>query len=150
MGVIIHQQSVGCVYVQALEDFRISTGSINGFPGAKKYEGEGLMYEHCDIFIPAAVEKVITKDNAHKIKAKASPILWFKCPLLSNMFHKSTLHPKNVPGQHNFFANELKTHYLKHCHTTLFKSSMFQQEFIVRNVYSFAMVICLKIWHTLD
>lgn len=28
------------------------------------------MYEECDIFIPAAVEKVITSDNAHKIKAK--------------------------------------------------------------------------------
>lgn len=28
------------------------------------------MFEECDIFVPAAVEKVITGDNAHKIKAK--------------------------------------------------------------------------------
>uniref|UniRef100_A0A1B0D883 glutamate dehydrogenase [NAD(P)(+)] n=1 Tax=Phlebotomus papatasi TaxID=29031 RepID=A0A1B0D883_PHLPP len=40
------------------------------FPGAEAYKGENLMYEPCDIFIPAAVEKVITSDNAHLIQAK--------------------------------------------------------------------------------
>lgn len=28
------------------------------------------MFEQCDIFVPAAIEKVITSDNAHHIKAK--------------------------------------------------------------------------------
>ncbi|XP_054266229.1 glutamate dehydrogenase, mitochondrial-like [Macrosteles quadrilineatus] len=55
---------------KALEDYRINYGTIKGFPSAKPYGGESLMYEECDIFIPAALEKVITKDNAHKIKAK--------------------------------------------------------------------------------
>ncbi|KAG8271490.1 glutamate dehydrogenase [Homalodisca vitripennis] len=55
---------------KALEEHRIANGTINGFSGAKKYEGESLMFEPCDIFVPAALEKVITKENAHKIKAK--------------------------------------------------------------------------------
>lgn len=53
-----------------LEDYRIEKGTIVGFPEAKPYEGENLMYEPCDIFVPAAIEKVITSENAHKIKAK--------------------------------------------------------------------------------
>lgn len=41
-----------------------------GFPNAKPYEGESLLFEKCDILIPAAVEQVITLDNANKIQAK--------------------------------------------------------------------------------
>lgn len=53
-----------------LEEYKLEQGTIVGFPGAQPYEGEDLMFEDCDILIPAAVEKVITSDNAHKIKAK--------------------------------------------------------------------------------
>lgn len=55
---------------QELEEYRIENGTIVGFPGAKPYEGENLMYEPCDIFIPAAIEKVITKENAGRIQVK--------------------------------------------------------------------------------
>lgn len=60
------------VQFQQLEDHHISSGSIVGFHGAEPYTGENLMYEPCDIFVPAAIEKVITKENAHKIQAKVS------------------------------------------------------------------------------
>lgn len=55
-----------------LEDYFLETKSIVGFPKAEAYNGpeESLMYENCDIFIPAAVEKVITKYTAERIKAK--------------------------------------------------------------------------------
>lgn len=53
---------------QELEEYRIENGTIVGFPGAKPYEGENLMYEPCDIFIPAAIEKVINKENAGRIQ----------------------------------------------------------------------------------
>lgn len=57
---------------QKLEDYLTENGTINGFPGATKYEGENLMYEPCDIFVPAAVEKVITSENAGRIQAKVT------------------------------------------------------------------------------
>lgn len=55
----------------AVVKHRQETGSITGFPGAKTLEknAEGLEVD-CDILIPAALEKVIDKHNAARIKAK--------------------------------------------------------------------------------
>jgi len=66
-GSIVNENGIN---PKELEEYRLSKGTIVGFPNAKAYDGESLLYEKCDILIPAAVEKVITKDNANKIQAK--------------------------------------------------------------------------------
>lgn len=53
--------------------YRKETGSILGYPGAENFEKQDrnkVMEFECDILVPAALESVITQDNAHRIKAK--------------------------------------------------------------------------------
>lgn len=73
IGVIEHDGSIfnpDGIDPKILEDYRNDNRTIVGYPGASKYEGENLMFEPCDIFVPAAIEKVINSENAHKIQAK--------------------------------------------------------------------------------
>lgn len=75
VGIIEHDGSIfnpDGIDPKALEDYRNENGTIVGFPGAKEYKGENLMFEPCDIFVPAAIEKVITSENAGRIQAKVS------------------------------------------------------------------------------
>ncbi len=51
--------------------YKQKTGSVVGFEGAKEMSNEKLLMQQCDILVPAALEGVITKTNAGRIKAKA-------------------------------------------------------------------------------
>jgi glutamate dehydrogenase (NAD(P)+) len=57
--------------VDAVQAHRRETGGILNFPGATNIENsaDALEYE-CDVLIPAALERVITDENADRIKAK--------------------------------------------------------------------------------
>ncbi|XP_032408699.1 LOW QUALITY PROTEIN: glutamate dehydrogenase, mitochondrial-like [Xiphophorus hellerii] len=52
-----------------LEDYKLANGTIVGFPDSTPYEGS-LLEADCDILIPAASEKQLTRANAHRVKAK--------------------------------------------------------------------------------
>lgn len=49
--------------------FTQENGTIHGFPGAQPYEGN-MLFEKCDILVPAAGERQFTKANAHLVQAK--------------------------------------------------------------------------------
>jgi glutamate dehydrogenase (NAD(P)+) len=51
-------------------DHKNRTGSVVGFPNTKPISNEELLELNVDILLPSALENVITKKNAPKIKAK--------------------------------------------------------------------------------
>jgi len=46
------------------------TGSVVGFTGGERISNKDVLECDCDILVPAALEKVITKENAGRIRAK--------------------------------------------------------------------------------
>ncbi|MBY6089504.1 Glu/Leu/Phe/Val family dehydrogenase [Pseudooceanicola sp. 502str34] len=60
----------GGIDVAALRDWLVRHGGVAGFPDATHTaEGAAVLEEECDILIPAALEGVITMENAPRIKA---------------------------------------------------------------------------------
>ena len=57
--------------VEAVRNWIVSHGGVTGFPdAAHTAKGTAVLEEECDILIPAAMEGVITLENAHRINAK--------------------------------------------------------------------------------
>jgi glutamate dehydrogenase/leucine dehydrogenase len=57
---------------RAVIEHKKNTGSVIGYPGAQQITNEELLELEADILIPAALENVITSENAPRIKAKIS------------------------------------------------------------------------------
>jgi glutamate dehydrogenase len=53
-----------------LEETKKKDGRVDAYPGSKKVSNEQLLELDVDILILAALENVVTKDNASKVKAK--------------------------------------------------------------------------------
>jgi glutamate dehydrogenase/leucine dehydrogenase len=49
---------------------KLDTGSVGGFPEAEPISNEELLELACDVLIPAALESVITAQNADRVRAK--------------------------------------------------------------------------------
>ncbi|MGZ3529383.1 MAG: Glu/Leu/Phe/Val family dehydrogenase [Vulcanimicrobiaceae bacterium] len=56
--------------VAGLIAHKSETGSVVGFTGGERISNKDLLEYPCDVLVPAALEKVITKDNAPRIKAQ--------------------------------------------------------------------------------
>ncbi|HEY6348430.1 MAG TPA: Glu/Leu/Phe/Val dehydrogenase [Candidatus Angelobacter sp.] len=58
------------INIDDLIQYKDRNRTIIGFPGAEAADSAQLLITDCDVLIPAAVENVITSQNAEKIKAK--------------------------------------------------------------------------------
>ncbi|BFI76232.1 Glu/Leu/Phe/Val dehydrogenase [Sulfurisphaera ohwakuensis] len=56
--------------VQKIIEIKETTGSVINYPSGKKVTNDELLISECDILIPAALENVINKFNAPKVKTK--------------------------------------------------------------------------------
>lgn len=55
---------------QALVRHKLKHGQVKGFPGSKPMDPEEILQTDAQVIYPAALENVITRQNADKIKAK--------------------------------------------------------------------------------
>ncbi|MCH7737709.1 MAG: glutamate dehydrogenase [Chloroflexi bacterium] len=55
--------------IARLQRYQEQTGGIQGFDGGGPISNRDLLELECDVLIPAAIDNVITEDNANKIKA---------------------------------------------------------------------------------
>ncbi len=56
--------------VNRLMAHKLETGSVVGFSGAVRIDNKEVLEYDCDVLVPAALEKVITAENAPRIKAR--------------------------------------------------------------------------------
>jgi glutamate dehydrogenase len=76
MKIIAVSDSKGGIYSskgldpEKVLEHKRKTGTVVGFKESETITNEELLTKECDILIPAALENVITKENASKIKAK--------------------------------------------------------------------------------
>ncbi|MFZ0683403.1 MAG: Glu/Leu/Phe/Val dehydrogenase, partial [Candidatus Cybelea sp.] len=56
--------------VKGLTAHKAETGSVAGFAGGERVDNREVLEYPCDVLVPAALEKVITKENAPRIRAQ--------------------------------------------------------------------------------
>ena len=66
-GGYVNQNGIDIANAQA---YAQEHGSLEGFRGGDKVSNQALLEVPCDVLVPAALEKVLTVDNASRIKTK--------------------------------------------------------------------------------
>lgn len=56
--------------ITALYEHKKATGSVAGFAGGETFDAHELLFQACDLLIPAALENQIQEGNADRIQAK--------------------------------------------------------------------------------
>jgi len=60
------------IEAKALVDYKLRSGVLQGFPGGEEISNEDLLAMEVTVLFPAALENVITKENADKVRCKIS------------------------------------------------------------------------------
>jgi glutamate dehydrogenase (NAD(P)+) len=55
--------------IPALTAWVLEKGGVDGFPGGAAFDGDAIITWDADVLIPAALQDVISEDNAHDVKA---------------------------------------------------------------------------------
>ena len=113
----------------ALVDFKLTNGTVVGFPGAEAITNEELLELPVCVLMPAALEQVITKDNAANVKAEiicelangpttpeADEVLFDNNVLvlpdfLANAGGVTVSYFEQVQNTYNFYWNEKEVHW---------------------------------------
>jgi glutamate dehydrogenase (NAD(P)+) len=66
-GALFNPQGID---VRALSEYSEANQGVKGFPGADSIDPQELLIQKCDVLVPAALERVITEENAHKLQCR--------------------------------------------------------------------------------
>ena len=69
-AIVVNDMASGSLSVTQVDGHKQQTGSVTGFNGTKEISNADLLKLPVDILIPAALENVITKENAAELQAK--------------------------------------------------------------------------------
>jgi glutamate dehydrogenase (NAD(P)+) len=56
--------------LHALDEYVLKTGGVKGFGGGEGFPAEHLLFEPCDVLVPAALGNVLRKENAGDVRAR--------------------------------------------------------------------------------
>jgi glutamate dehydrogenase (NAD(P)+) len=66
-GAVRHPEGLD---LKSLDEHVARTGGVNGFAGGENFPAQELLFEPCDVLVPAALGNVLNKDNAKDVRAK--------------------------------------------------------------------------------